>query len=75
MRGIINSWDLISGCPENEFDSINHLLLGQLLKGSDKYKISQVLIHEIRVNYGIDISEDEVEVKIKEVFEYWTNST
>jgi hypothetical protein len=30
LRKIINSWNLISGSPKNEFDSINHQLLSHL---------------------------------------------
>lgn len=75
LRKLINSWELIPDCPDDEFDSINHLLLSQLYKGADKHNTTKALLHEISVNYGIDISMADIKTKIDEVFEYWSNST
>lgn len=38
LREIINSWELTPDSPNDEFDSINHLFLSQLYKGSDNFK-------------------------------------
>jgi len=39
LRKIINSWDLIPGTPDDEFDALNHMLLGHLGRNCKKEKI------------------------------------
>ncbi len=38
LRKMLNSWDLISGSPKDEFNSLNHQILSHLYKGADLEK-------------------------------------
>ena len=74
LRTIINSWELIPGSPEDEFDSINHLFLSQLYKGSDKSKIAKTIHLELTHNYGFDMEFLDSEKITIEVMEWWIKS-
>jgi hypothetical protein len=71
LRIIINSWELISGSPEDEFDAINHLLLSQLDKGSDKLKISKAIQFELLNNYGFSLEHIDSKKMTVQVLEWW----
>ncbi|MCM4158158.1 hypothetical protein [Gramella sp. AN32] len=71
LRVIINSWNLIPDSPIDEFDSINHLLLSQLYKDSDEYKISKAFQFELINNYGFSIQNMDTKEMITEVLEWW----
>lgn len=73
LRDIINSWELIPDSPADEFDSINHLLLSELYKGSDKVKISKRLTFELNDNYGFNSNDDEIAKMTTEVIAWWSN--
>ncbi|AXG68274.1 hypothetical protein KORDIASMS9_00467 [Kordia sp. SMS9] len=74
LRTIINAWELIPDSPEDEFDSINHLLLSELYKDADAVKISKKLTFELNDNYGFDVQHDEVSKLTIEVVDWWNNS-
>lgn len=73
LRVIINSWDLIPDSPTDEFDSINHLFLSQLYKGSDEFKISKAIQFELMTNYGFSIEHFDSKKMTIEVLEWWNN--
>ena len=75
LRQIINGWNLIPDSPEDEFDSINHLLLSQLYKGSDKFKMTKVLHHELTVNYGFAAEFLDIDNILNEVIMWWNKNT
>jgi hypothetical protein len=52
LRKILNSWELIPGAPNDEFDGLNHQTLSNLYKGADLEKIVHVLESELTVTYG-----------------------
>ena len=73
LRKIINSWDLIPGCPTDEFDSLNHKLLGHLGRSADEDKIARVIYSELVVTFGLTIEQSESEELAAEVVEWWVN--
>ena len=73
LREIINSWELIPDSPDDEFDSINHLFLSQLYKGSDKFKISKAIQFELINNYGFSIEHIDSNKMTTEILEWWNN--
>lgn len=74
LRKIFNSWELISGSPKDEFDSLNHQVLSHLYKGADFEKVTRVLNSELIVTYGLSINTQDAEKIATEIMEWW-NST
>lgn len=70
LRKIINSWNLISGCPD-EFDSLNNKILSQLYKDSDEEKIERILQSELIVTYGLFGNEFDSEIFVNEIMTWW----
>ena len=75
LRSIINTWELIPGSPLDEFDSINHLLLGHLHKESDEFKISKAIQFELTNNYGLDVEHTASKKMTIEVLNWWITSS
>ncbi|WP_298136935.1 hypothetical protein [Flavobacterium sp.] len=73
LRKIINSWKLIKGSPNDEFDNLNHKILSQLYKNSDCDKIDRILQSELVVCYGLYKNEFDSEELVKEIM-FWWNS-
>ena len=73
LRKIINSWDLIPGSPNDEFDSLNHKLLGHLGRVADEKKISKVIYSELIVTFGLDIEQSESNGMAAQVMDWWMN--
>lgn len=73
LRKILNAWDLIPGSPKNEFDSLNHQVLGHLYKGADLEKITHVLDSELTIKYGLHTVIEDVEKIAKEIVEWWNS--
>lgn len=71
LRKIINSWNLISGCPIDEFDSLNNKILSQLYKDSDEEKIERILQSELIVTYGLFGNEFDSEIFVNEIMTWW----
>jgi hypothetical protein len=85
LRSIINTWDLIPGAPEDEFDSIIHGVLSRLYRGADKIELVNYLLDELNGVYGIyssdyyesNMAKKEVERFVEEINFWWDkkNST
>ncbi|WP_421764038.1 hypothetical protein [Ekhidna sp.] len=73
LRTIINSWELIPGSPSDEFDSLNHKLLGFLRKKVDKEKINKIIHSDLITYYGLSINQEMVDEFTKEVIKWWDN--
>ncbi len=73
LRKIINSWKLIEGCPNDEFDNLNHKILSQLYKNSDYDKIDRILQSELVTYYGLYKNEFDSQELVKEIM-FWWNS-
>ncbi|MEM6718542.1 MAG: hypothetical protein AAF611_04415 [Bacteroidota bacterium] len=73
LRAVINAWELIPDAPEDEFDAIDHLLLSQLYKGSDAFKIAKALKFELNHNYGFSVADDAVANMVTEVIAWWNS--
>ena len=69
LRKIINSWDLIPGSPTDEFDSLNHKLLGHLGRSADEGKITGVIHNELIVIFGLTIKQSKSKDLAAEVME------
>ncbi len=74
LRKILNSWDLIPGSPKDEFDGLNHQILGHLYKGAGFEKVTRVLASELTVTYGLWTDEDDAKKITTDIMEWW-NST
>ncbi|GAB5399274.1 MAG: hypothetical protein Aureis2KO_08590 [Aureisphaera sp.] len=71
LRTLINSWNLIPDSPTDEFDSINHLLLSQLYRESDTAKLRKILYFELTNNYGLSVTENELDDWLDGVLQWW----
>ncbi|TVL97383.1 MAG: hypothetical protein CV087_22400 [Candidatus Brocadia sp. WS118] len=73
LRKIINSWNLIPGSPADEFDALNHLLLGHLGRENGKEKMVKVIYSELITNYGLTIKQADAEAYATQIVDWWTN--
>jgi len=71
LRTLLNSWELIPGVANDEFDSLNHQLLSHLYKGSDLEKISRFISSELTVYYGLSCDVEESKQKAEEIMGWW----
>lgn len=67
----MNAWDLMPGWPKNEFDALNHQVLGHLYKGGDLEKIARVLHSELIVRHGLSPEKEDTKTFAKEIVEWW----
>ena len=73
LRKIINSWNLISGSPDDEFDSLNNKILSELYKNADAEKIDRILQSELIVNYGLLNNEFDSEIFVNQIMNWWNS--
>ena len=71
LRKIINSWNLISGSPKDEFDTLNHQILSHLYKEADFEKIKLILENTLIVTYGLTVDSEDLNSFSKEIIEWW----
>lgn len=71
LRKIINSWNLISGSPDDEFDSPNNKILSQLYKNADAEKIDRILQSELISTYGLFSNEFDSEIFVNQIMKWW----
>ena len=71
LRKIINSYDLILGSPNDEFDSLNHKILSHLYNGADFEKIKRILESELTSYYGLFSDETEADKIALEIIQWW----
>lgn len=71
LRKIINSWNLISGSSNDEFDSLNNKILNQLYKNSEPEKIERILQSELSTNYGLFRNEFDSKIFSEEIMNWW----
>lgn len=71
LREIINGWNIIPDCPEDEFDSVNHLFLSKLYQGMDAQHIEEIIHFELNNNYGLTVSRTETKRMTLEVLSWW----
>jgi len=70
LRKIINSWDLIPGCPPDEFDALNHKLLSHLGQQSGMEKLEKVIHSELITYYGLSTELSESKELALEVWDW-----
>jgi len=73
LRKIINSWNLISGSPDDEFDSLNNKILSELYKNPDAEKIDKILQSELVVTYGLFNNEFDSELFVNQIMNWWNS--
>jgi len=71
LRKIINSWNLIPGAPNDEFDYLNHKILNQLYKSPESKRINNILQGELTVYYGLFKSEFDATDLVSEIIDWW----
>ncbi|QES87353.1 hypothetical protein [Rhizosphaericola mali] len=71
LRKIINSWSLIPGSPNDEFDSLNNKILSQLNKNQDFEKIDRIIQSELIVHYGLFDNEFDSKNLTEEIKNWW----
>ena len=73
LRKLINSWELIPGCPSDEFDALNHKILSALMNNKDDQKIKGIILSYIVVDLGMFTNQDEIESKYDQIITWWKN--
>ena len=73
LNKIINDWDLIPGCPSDEFEHLSNLLLSQLWKGADQLKLRRIIRDEIIGTYGLYCDDKSAASFAQEIVEWWFN--
>ena len=73
LRKILNSWNLIPGAPNDEFDSLNHKILSNLYNNKDNGNIQRIIESDLIVYYGLNSSELDSMLMISEILEWWKN--
>ena len=71
LRVLINSWNLIPGCPNDEFDTLNNRILSVLLNNKDQTKIQGIIESYIKIDLGLYTDQQEIESKFDEVIYWW----
>jgi hypothetical protein len=71
LSSLIRDWDLIPGCPSNEFDGLSFKLLSALQQGKDALTVAQVLKTELEVTFGFFPDEFEINTLSAEVQNWW----
>lgn len=71
LRKIINSWELISESPSDEFDDLNHRILSQLYKEVDYEKVERILKSELSSTYGLFNYEFDSKKIVESIREWW----
>jgi hypothetical protein len=74
LQKIINTWDLIPGAPDDEFDDLNHRILSHLYKGADFEEISRVLESQLTETYGLTVGTDDIGRFAEEILAWWKQS-
>lgn len=52
LRKIVSTWDLMTGVPSYEFDTLCNTVLSHLYQQADLQKIERVIESELIVRYG-----------------------
>ncbi|WDF48220.1 hypothetical protein PQ459_07010 [Chryseobacterium sp. KACC 21268] len=73
LRKIINSWNLISGSQDDEFDSLNNKILSELYKNADVEKIDRILQSELISTYGLFSNEFNSEIFVNQIMNWWNS--
>lgn len=73
LRKVINSWSLIPGSPNDEFDHLNDKILNQLYKNPKKDKILRILESYLVVYYGLYCDKFNGEEFADGIIQGWNN--
>jgi len=73
LRKIINSLNLISGSPDDEFDSLNNKILSHLYKNEDAEKIDRILQSELVATYGLFSNEFDSDIFVDQIMNWWNS--
>ena len=72
---IVYNWNLLPGASTNQFDKLVDKLISHLTNGSTTDKIKDVLLSELMVRYGLDVSEESCYEYSLELNEWWEEKT
>ncbi len=75
LKKIVNSWNLIKGSSNNEFESLCYNILFELNKNSDFEKIERILESELIISYGLNLTEFDSERLSEEIIKWWKSKT
>lgn len=75
LSRLICSWDLIPGCPSDEFDSLSFKLLSALQQGNDKVAITRILEAELTGTFGFFLNELDIQLYVKQLEVWWSSTT
>lgn len=73
LHRLINDWDLIPGCPDDEFDALRGKLLKVLQRPHEVDDIIRLMESELIVTYGLSPELDDVKTMATEVEAWWLN--
>ena len=72
LNKLVHNWELIPGCPPDEFDKLIFKLLSLLQKPFDDDTLFRVLESELIVTYGLSPTEDDIRSMANEIKNWWT---
>ena len=73
LRKVINSWNLIPGSPNDEFDHLNDKILNQFYKNPKRDKILRILESYLVVYYGLYCDKFNGEEFADGIIQGWNN--
>lgn len=73
LRWLISNWNLIPGCPDDEFDALRGKLLNVLQQQHDLDKIVRLLESELIITYGLSLQSDDLEIMAAQVEDWWSD--
>ncbi len=71
LNRLFRDWELIPGCPLDEFDHLSNQLLSHLWEGADQTKIFNIIRSELITRYGLSTSDEEAQQITDEAYELW----
>ncbi|MFZ1749895.1 MAG: hypothetical protein WAU01_06870 [Saprospiraceae bacterium] len=72
LRKLINSWQLMPGCPNDEFDDLNNKILSCLVNQKNQNRVKGIIETYVKVDVGLSMHEEEIETKFQEVMAWWS---
>ena len=73
LRIILNEWDPIGGCPEDEYDDLRDSLISLLHKNTKTENI-ELFVSKHLVEYaGIESNKEETKEETQKIINWWNN--
>jgi hypothetical protein len=74
LKAILNNHDIIGfmpDLPDDEYDCVNHSLLGLLSRNNDLDSIKGFLESEIKEHFGLNNKQDFIDGLAADIYDWW----